>query len=500
MVGDSVFITASPDDMATILKLNNFNFAGAILKIRALDAAGKETDASASTSEVKDQLRGVLAARYDPGLKLLNLSALVADPTLNSMGMFNGSTDTSKIFPALMIVCDEPFKTRREKREAITSVTLTGNGLTNVKEVHLLAEMFPDIKNIDLSQNNLTDLSSLDDWKKKFRHMEHLILVGNPIEAQLATLKDEIMKRFPRLHTLNNVQVRTPEEVAIKVAADEAARNPFPVLGPNFQDVGGVGANFVTQFFALYDSNRTGFLSQFYDPHSKFSLAINMTAPRSAEVSVPVQPWSEYTKHSRNLLKINHLNARMTRQYKGVQDIQAVWETLPATRHPDLHTQGDKYMIECCTVSGLPDLTGQAPHGVDGLMITIHGEFEDQAPNNAEKSLRSFTRNFVLGPGAPGGPQIRVVSDMLSLRGWAPLPHPVTPEAPQPHSTLTPEQQVLQQQEAIATQLTEKTGMTLEYSGMCLNETGWDLEKAFIAFTANKAALPAEAWVGGIPR
>ena len=143
-------------------------------------------------------------------------------------------------------------------------------------------------------------------------------------------------------------------------------------------------------------------------------------------------------------------------------------------------------MIECCTVSGLPDLTGQAPHGVDGLMITIHGEFEDQAPNNAEKSLRSFTRNFVLGPGAPGGPQIRVVSDMLSLRGWAPLPHPVTPEAPQPHSTLTPEQQVLQQQEAIATQLTEKTGMTLEYSGMCLNETGWDLEKAFIAFTANK--------------
>ena len=167
MVGDSVFITASPDDMATILKLNNFNFAGAILKIRALDAAGKETDASASTSEVKDQLRGVLAARYDPGLKLLNLSALVADPTLNSMGMFNGSTDTSKIFPALMIVCDELFKTRREKREAITSVTLTGNGLTNVKEVHLLAEMFPDIKNIDLSQNNLTDLSSLDDWKKK---------------------------------------------------------------------------------------------------------------------------------------------------------------------------------------------------------------------------------------------------------------------------------------------------------------------------------------------
>ncbi|KAL5320739.1 hypothetical protein ACEPPN_011549 [Leptodophora sp. 'Broadleaf-Isolate-01'] len=501
-VGDSVFITASPEDIATILKLNNFNFAGAILTIRALDASGKVPDASAKTMEVKDQLRAVLSSRYDEDSKLLNLSSLVADPGLNSMGMFNGSTNTSKIFPALMVVCNDLFKSRREKREAIVSVTLADNGLTKVDEIHVLAEMFPDIKNIDLSRNNLKDLKSLDAWRKKFRGMEHLILVGNPIEAQLAELKDEIMKRYPKLHSLNNVQVRTAEEVAITVAANEAARNPFPVLGPNFQDVGGVGANFVTQYFALYDSNRNGFLNQFYDAHSKFSLAINMTAPRSTEVSVPVQPWLEYTKHSRNLLKINHLNARMNRQYKGVQDIQTAWATLPATRHPDLHTQGDKYVIECQTVSGLPDLTGQAIHGVDGLMITIHGEFEDQAPNNTEKSLRSFSRTFVLGPGAPGGPQIRVVSDMLALRGWTPLPQPVSSQLPpqQQQPTLTPEQQVLQQQEAIATQLTEKTGMTLEYSAMCLNETGWDLEKAFVAFELNKAQLPANAWIGGIPR
>ncbi|XMA19548.1 hypothetical protein WAI453_012339 [Rhynchosporium graminicola] len=499
--GDSVFITASPEDIAAILKLNNFNFAGAILTIRALDASGDAPDVPSATSEVKDQLRAVLASRYDAGLKLLNLSSLVADPGLNSMGVFNGSTTTSKIFPALMVVCNDLFKTKKEKQEAIVSVTLADNALTKVNEIHILAEMFPDIRNIDLSRNNLADLRSIDAWRRKFRNMEHLILVGNPIEAQLAELKDEIMKRYPKLHTLNNVQVRTQEEVAVTVAADEAARNPFPVLGPNFQDVGGVGANFVTQFFALYDNDRNAFLGQFYDSHSKFSLAINMTAPRSTELSVPVQAWSEYTKHSRNLLKVTHLNTRMNRQYIGVQDIQPVWASLPASRHPDLHTQGDKYIIECNTVSGLPDLTGQAIHGVDGLMITIHGEFEDQPPKNADKSLRSFSRTFVLGPGAPGGPQIRVVSDMLALRAWAPLAQPVVSQSPpQLQAALTPEQQVLQQQEAIANQLTEKTGMTLEYSAMCLNETGWDLEKAFVAFTTNKANLPPNAWVAGIPR
>lgn len=69
---------------------------------------------------------------------------------------------------------------------------------------------------------------------------------------------------------------------------------------------------------------------------------------------------------------------------------------------------------------------------------------------------------------------------MLTLRAWGPLA--------MPKSTLT--QPIApnndQNQQAMAMQLVEKTGMTPEYSAMCLTETGWDLEKAFIAFAANK--------------
>lgn len=489
IVGDSVFITASPQDIALIQKLDNFSFAGAILSIRAVDPPAKQTEeVSEETAKVKEQFKQVLYKRYNADTKCLDLSALSTDAGLQQMGAFEAQ-NPHKIFPAMMAICDSLFENRQAKRTAIVSVLLTDNGLADVNVVTALANSFPDIKNIDLSRNNLADLKSLDAWRTRFRDLEVLILAGNPIEGQLSSLQPEIMKRYPRLHMLNNVVVRSPEQIAATIA--EAARLPFPVSGPQFNDVEGVGATFVTTFLALYDTNRQALLTEYYDSNSTYSLAINMTAPRSTKVSVPVQPWAEYTKYSRNLNKINHLGARMNRRFKGVQAIQPVWANLPATQHPNLHTNANKYMIECQSTSGLPDLTGQAVGGVNGLTITIHGEFEDNTPNTTDKSLRSFSRTFVLGPGAPGGPQIRVVSDMLALRAWGPLPEPTTPPAAQP--TMTPEGAELEQKKAIATQLMEKTGMTLEYSGMCLNAVEWDLQKAYDMFISNKVSITLPA-------
>jgi len=106
----------------------------------------------------------------------------------------------------------------------------------------------------------------------------------------------------------------------------------------------------------------------------------------------------------------------------------------------------------------------------------------EEQNDSTEKALRSFSRTFVLGPGAPGGQPIRVVSDMLTLRAWGPLALPKPTIAPRPNAANN-EQQI---QQAMTMQLVERTGMTPDYSAMCLTETGWDLEKAFVAFTANK--------------
>ncbi|KAH8676751.1 putative mRNA export factor MEX67 [Tricladium varicosporioides] len=485
--GGSVIITASPEDITEIQKLNNFTFAGAPLKIEAYTSPAptrgekKDGGPSPSAQETKEKLKAVLASRYDVELKLLNLSALAQDAGLREMGVFDGSTTTSKIFPALMVVCGGLFKSRQEKRDAIVSVTLADNELADVTDVAALAETFPDLKNLDLSRNKISQLSNLNAWGSKMRNLSTLLLTGNPIESQLATLKDDIMKRYPFLEVLNGVQVRTAEEVA---AALEIAKCPIPLAAPDFRDVGQVGENFIRQFIALYDTNRPGFAATFYDTQSIFSLSCNMNAPTK---KVPgnagkIPPWAPYVKLSRNLVRINNLPTQMSRAHRGQQAILTLWSTLPVTKHPDLETQADKYLIECHPLPGLVDPTAQSARGVDGLIVTIHGEFAEQQADSPEPGIRSFSRTFVLGPGGPGGPPIRVISDMLSLRAYGPLAQPSNNQ--QTVAAVTnPEQQ---RQEAITMQLVEKTGMTPNYAILCLTETQWDLEKAFVVFNANK--------------
>lgn len=405
------------------------------------------------------------------------------------MGMFDGTTTPSKIFPALMAICDGLFKTRKAKIEAVESVTLADNGLVTIKDVFQLAATFPDLKNLDLSRNAIASLESIERWKHKFRGLVNVLLAGNPIEEQLPVVKDDLLQWFPNLQVINGVQLRSAEDIA---AAKEAMKNlplPIPIGPPDFRDVSQVGEGFVRQFLPLYDSDRQSLLTTFYDSESRLSISVNMTAPRDKVNGGPIPSWGPYTKHSRNLTKITHLPSRMTRQHKGVQDIQKLWTELPATRHPDLATEFHKYTIECNPIPGLVDPTGASPAGVDGLMLTIHGEFEEPNPTPEkpmEKAMRSFSRTFIIGPGV--SQPIRIISDMLVLRPWSPLAQPAAEQpSAQPQQVAggngPTEQQI---QEAMALQLMEKTGMTLQYAALCLQETGWDLEKAFMAFTANR--------------
>jgi nuclear RNA export factor len=496
-MGDSVIITAIKEDIIELQKLDQFIFAGTTLHIKPCepfepgrltrDSDRKGGSVAPSTQETKEKLKAILANRYDGNLKLLNLSSLTQDAGLVEMGL--GSLDgkvTSKLFPALMVVCDGLFDSSQAKREAIVSVSLAGNALTTVTAVTSLAQTFPGIKNLDLSGNNLTDLKSLEAWRWKFRTLENLVLTSNPIELQSPNYKNEIMRWYPKLQILNGVAVRTAEEIA---AAAQIDNSPIPISGPDFRDVAQVGENFIKQFLPLYDSNRASLLDILYDNQSIHSISINMSSPRDRENSTPVPAWAAYIPYSRNLTKITRIEARMSRQYHGLGAIKKVWNNLPATRHPDLATNFDKYMIECHPLPGLADPSGQSPRGVDGLILNIHGEFEEEV-SPTEKGIRSFSRTFILSPGQPGGIPIRVISDMMTLRAHAPLALPKVDHSTQ-QIQQAPVQQIQQTQitqDDITRQLVEKTGMTPEYSVMCLTETGWDLEKAFVAFNANKVS------------
>ncbi|KAI1132246.1 hypothetical protein F5Y10DRAFT_231316 [Nemania abortiva] len=484
MRGDFVYITASKEDALEILKVNNFMFAGATLHItEAPEGVPNSTPLSSTALEIKEQLRGVLSSRYDVNSKLLNLSALGEDPSLNQMGFFSGDATPEKMFRALMAVCDGLFKTAQAKRDAVVSISLAGNNVNDVLQIMSLTDTFPDVINLDLSRNQFKDLKALQKWRHRLRSLQTLLLHDNPIEAANPNYKAEMVTWFPKLLNLNGIQVRTPEQVA---AAESASRpTPIPQSGPDFRDIGGVGEGFIMEFLSMYDTDRRSLAAKYYDEQSTFSIAFNSQSPHAPNVPPPT--WGAYIKFSRNHMKITHPPSRQQRLFTGVNQIQALWQQLPPTQHPSLSTQLNKYLVDCHPIQGLADPAGHNPHGVDGMIMTIHGEFEDQEPGTTKTAKRSFSRTFVLGPGAPGRNPIRVVSDMLSLQAFKNLP---TPALVTQTATVND-----QQKEQMLLELCKQTRMTREYSRLCLDGANWNYDQALASFHEKRAQLPPEAFV-----
>ncbi|MCJ1242997.1 nuclear mRNA export, poly(A)+RNA binding protein [Trapelia coarctata] len=506
--GDTLYIYVKPEDTAKIARLDNFSFAGAPLKIEAPPPPPPPPPSetiSSETTQLKDKMAAMLTRRYNPELRLLDLSALGTDPEFANTGMFDTAARQSKFFPALMKVCDSVFTSLEQKREAVVSVTLANNNLHNLSSVTTLSQTFPELKNLDLSNNDLKNMAAIEVWRWRFRLLDHLVLAGNPIETTEPAYKDDLLKWFPKLRTLNSVQVRTDEEIA---AAAPKSRLPIAVHPPSFRDEATIGETFVKNFFVGYDTDRSALASAFYDTESTFSLSINVSALRASETTeTRPQPWDFYIKKSRNLTKITTLPGRMDRLYKGTEKVRDIWLTLPSTRHPDFATESEKWCIECHTLPGLPDPSGQSAGGVGGMIVMVHGEFgEVDVSTNNITGRRSFDRTFVLGPGGGVG-GVRVVSDMLVVRAyggyeaWKPNVQPQTPptlqyQSPEGFGVGLPgksDEQV--QKELLAMELTKATGMILEYSGMCLEQSAWNLEEAGKAFEQVKATLPAEAFI-----
>ena len=487
--------------------MNGFSFAGASLTIekygdnpmsdQPMISDLTQDSSSASAADTKSKLTAILAKRYFQDTKLLNLSMLATDPDLMSMGIFNSTSTESKFFPALMKVWELNFNNPATKREAVESISLADNQLTSISVVTTLAQTFPDLKNLDMSNNAFKDAQALVAWRWKFRNLEFLDLTGNPFSAD-PSFKDTMLKWYPRLRFLNNLEVRTEADLAAQ------KKTPIPIQAPHFQDDSQIGENFVRAFFVGFDNNRSDLLNSVYDSNSTFSLNVNATAPRAQQAETA--GWDAYIKKSRNLLKISHLPARMSRSYQGVEKIREVWNTLPVTRHSSIAEHPEEWLIECFPVPGLPDPAGQVAAGVGGLMIMVHGKFEEMSTGKVE--LRSFDRTFIVGPGGGAG-GIRVINDILCLRAYGgheawtvesqPIPQAVPPTQAPPAAAVPavpaipgapvgygmpapdkPEAQV--QQEQLVLQMSAKTNMTLQYSEMALSGNGWNMEAALKNF------------------
>ncbi|KAI9701660.1 MAG: nuclear mRNA export, poly(A)+RNA binding protein [Bogoriella megaspora] len=496
--GDVLMISAHGTDASDLLHLDGFVFAGINIKVEEVDEKREKPDpASEETSNVRSMLQDFLSRRYDPNLKLLNLSEIGQDQELRDKHMFETASATMKFIPALMKICDEIFQSADQKKEAVKSISLASNDLDSLNMVQGLAPTFPDLLNLDLSNNKLPNLASILPWKKKFQLLEQLILRGNPLEQESPGYAEQLTTWFPNLRILNNIQIRTDEQIARQQQVAP------PVLGPNFQDESGVGAHFIKSFFLAFDTNRQALAHEFYDENSSFSLTVNASAPREAgqQSFFKRQDWDPYMKASRNLKKVSHLNTRMGRQFTGPTDILNCWQSLPVTQHPDLESQQDRWLLECQILPGIPDPSGNIATGVDGLIITAHGEYDEPCVSaGGAKITRSFDRTFVLGPGGPSG--VRVVSDMLTVRAYGGYagykPANALEPAQQTNNTSAAPPLTLptlnEEQSAMLAELARQTGMNLKYSQDCLEQSQWNFLAAMESFKAVQPNLGPEAF------
>ncbi|KKY28073.1 putative mrna export factor mex67 [Phaeomoniella chlamydospora] len=441
---------------------------------------------TSNVNDVKLHLTNILKKRYNPSFKILNLSDLGQDADLQQMGILGSETTVKKFFPALMKMADSMFETQAKKRDMVIGVTLAGNSLSDLGLVTTLAATFPDLKALDISNNSFKSIESLKRWQWKFRGLEHIIIAGNEVD-QMPEVRPTLLKWFPKLSMINNEQVRSPEELARKL-------NPIPIQIGSFHDEQGIAAKFLTAFFPLFDNNRDAAVQTFYDAQSNFSLSVNTHAPREQNTDFPT--WESYIKKSRNLIKLNHLSARMNRLTTGAESIAQAWSQLPKTRHPSFATQGDMWLVECHHIPRLPDQPGQIVGGVSGLLITTHSSWEEiDVSTNLPKQAISFDRTFVLGPGGSNG--IRIISDILCLRAFGGFgafkaegvasqnEQPDVPPGFGQPATGKPDEQV--KQEAMILGICLKTRLKLDLAKQCLEMNWWDMEKAFLNFQDLKA-------------
>ncbi|KAM7209276.1 hypothetical protein V8F20_000326 [Naviculisporaceae sp. PSN 640] len=515
MDGDCVWINVSKDDAPAVLHLNGYSYAGATLAITETEDRVPSTDGAANSTEtvkrskeaaeIRSKLESVLASRLHQKEAVLDLSALGADPMLSQMGIFQSESTAMKAFAALLVVLSQTYKNPRDKEESVQSVSVANNQIDDVSVIYQLALELPGLKRLNLENNKLDSISKLSKWKGQFRYLEELYLGGNEVVNQ-ENFVAEMLSWFPYLRNLNGAQVRAPQQIEQYLKS----RCGTPLDAATMINVRGapqLTESFVLDLIAGYDGDRAAFAERYYDEESEFSLT-TPSAPR------PSHAWTVYAKHSRNLEKAHRTNrpAITRRLHVGAKNIADFWKHLPPTQH--YAPQSGRWIIDSHLLPNVYDPNFPGGPGAPGMILTVSSEFEEADVSQNLFGTRGFSRTFILGPrkvgaAVPAGPapppEFRVISDQLALHSWKPRDPPAPAVAPIVAPVMAPALSpadsaalagLRPEQVELVMKLSQQTGMTLEYSLLCLSGApNWNYDAAIAAFAEQKASLPPTAFI-----
>lgn len=533
----------SPEIAKNLMTWSGVRFAGNGLKFNTLEQAGAMATVTGGTmSNNVAVFTNFFYTRYNPQMKMLNLSALQQDQTLMSSGILNMLSTPAKLYPAIMKIA----LNEKKKGVVVETIDLSSNNLRDVFCLSTLYEAYPDLLNLSLANNQIEKLTSLEQWKGKFKKLRELILVNNKVTMD-SQYKNSILKIFPKLILLDSVMIR--DEMKLK-SIYELQGFPQQQFFFETNDVGQYASGFVSNFLNLWDTNRQQLLS-LYTAQSQFSLSTDTSIPPSTvEESDQSPAFGYYTSLNRNTIKVSTEKLKEQRLGMGQQQISELFRSIPVTKHTLLENP-ELYSVQAVTYSA-----------VNGFIITLHGSFDEinkpekdtsassssssqnnrrgynnrnrryntstgQSSSESNKlSKKSFDRTWVV---IPQNGSVVIASDLLTIRGFvrgswipkkpetviqAPIPAVVAPPAvpglgqppqmgSQPAPQLAPTLQippdVMSKLNPVQLQLINRvhmeTKLNAQFAYMLCEQSGWQYDVAMKGFQSSMHNLPRDAFV-----
>ncbi|XP_066563640.1 nuclear RNA export factor 1-like [Amia ocellicauda] len=393
-----------------------------------------------------DHLELCLVKRFYDSQQALDLKSIGTDPDLEdqkivvNLNKMGGMQDINKIIAEIF--------------PELVSLDLSNNGLNKLDEIYDLVSKSPNLKILNLSHNMLKSERELD--KVKGFKLQELWLEHNPLCAHF---KDQlsyisvIREMFPTLLRLDGHVLPRPTATE---AEKPAARPATKANHSDEEEIKRVILPFLHDYYKVYDSGDRRPLIEAYHDGASFALNIPLTS----------RPRDFYGCNSRELK--DHTTATWLHLRRRTrQDVAAFLNDLPKTQHDT-----SSFVVEVNAYTNTM------------LSFTVRGVFKDVDKDSCG-SVNQFSRTFLTVPAVNAG--LCVLSDNLYV--WNPTmeklrrafvtARPMPPSSPLP--TLTTEQQEMRSIFSL------QSGMKLEWSQKCLQDNEWDFNKAAQIFTQFQA-------------
>ncbi|XP_022916625.2 nuclear RNA export factor 1-like [Onthophagus taurus] len=421
------------------------------------------------TNDMKEKMKMAMGKRYNAATKALDLTKFHADP------------DLQHIFCALFkpIILLSVIDIISENIPELEALNLFDNNIHMLGHLKKMSQKLPNLKILHMGKNKLKDVLQLDALSGL--PIVDLVLDGNPLcdaFQEKESYISEVRKRFPKVVKLDGIDLPPPISFDITTETTMPEFQQTYLCNPEGQ---AVIAQFLEQYFQLMDSDDRSPLQAAYHEQAMYSMTMAYAYGQHPKNS----PWLNwYNTDNRNLKKITDSDRRFKLLKQGQSSIISFLKDMPSTKHDIMNFTVD---LNLCT----PQM----------LLLTVSGIFKELRTGHKQPPVRYFFRTLVIVPQGAGfciaNEEFHISNakePQIKQAFKTPMPSNRLPDV----AAVVPIQQpTIDAKKQMVEAVSQQSGMNLEWSEKCLQDSNWDFQTAIFAFgqAQKDGKIPPEAFV-----